>query len=1230
MNQWTIVRIFVSSTFKDMDVERDALRNIVVPQLNNFFIGHRINVQLVDLRHSVETDSKLTPEEREERVYSICMDEIDACQPFFLGLVGHRYGWIPKDLKATKKFQIPNDFPLKNNQLSVTVCEFLHALYGENASSRALVMLRDEKSYFDLSETERKDYIDQDENELYIRNFRDFLLKHKQELSVEDPYYLNLKDAGGKGIEDWCNHVYNKLQSLILHHTGNPDSLAEDNFLKAQRDYINRHLVTFKGREKVIEECMKNLERRQSLYIFEKEHGMGQTALLCKLYALLSENSNYFCLFNSHEASVEASHYHNVFYYWNLQMLRFLRRDDVYLKAMKGNATLLFEEYCRLCQAIFKEKHVKVVIFLENPYHMDGYYSIRQAFNLYAQTIPAGYGGAANIIVAPYILNNLTDEDFYALTQGLRKGILNDLKAKKQSMNVKWLSMATTILNSLNKLDYQIIRSKDAYGDNERNINYYLYQIISEMPDSFEDLSYFWIKRLENVLGKDFVSTYIGVIGVSRGLTEADIAQLTGRNIDWCAYFKHLLGQSIIKEDNNGYLTLRDEIVVKVIENWTTDYRKGLCQKLFSYIRQLPNTSPTYQRNVFTVAMGCNDYQTCMAYIAQKENYHLFWGESDAMMAFDQKAKHHPEEYLDMVSEMVRIAPLEYGAFHGLNLWCNLAARNHNYHLYLKTAQLMIDRLEETEAKGLLDSSAALALAEIYNLCGGSYVELPDGEELWNESNQKQLKLCLGHFNESLEWNARLMGAMYDRYEGFRDLRERWQYLHDHFIPLEERNIHCDNSSKFEYYFRLLREVAILMVRFDKDNDPKAYAMKAYNVAKDLKDRQMEAPDMEFSSDDLIFEWILSAWQLYRLSPNMKSMNREDVNVFVENVIEEMREYVGKFFCFKRYSVVYAQLTAEYAMEKCHSDAQQAMEMVDNLLDAVIISDTPDDALSLQISEKDISFMTRATSYMEIGKNVDYSDISLAWALVARCYIRMTAQETVNSKYTEMGDEIEIVLKLTKAHPSNKWDRQLDPNFVLLTAIYVKLLSENKNKFPDKALAQKLIEEYLKLFDKAVGHYRYINFPQYDHIRQLQDSLKQEFKDRSRFSQEELERLIDDESYGKIIQSLCYMENGSKEEFYYLGLAYLRNNQFDDAIKLYQMLLGIKNLPGGFYFSCITNYLFTLLAAGHRRAFYHVYQQLSSQQRQDTDIGLLYTAYMDSLNRYDGRIILPKPYGYKL
>lgn len=1229
MNQWTVVRLFVSSTFKDMDVERDALRTIVLPRLNDFFVGHRVNVQLVDLRHSVETDPKLSPEEREQRVYSICMDEIDGCMPFFIGLVGHRYGWIPKDFEATRNFRLPSDFPLKSDQLSVTVCEFLHALYGKNAFNRTLVMLRDEKSYSNLSETEKKDYVDSNENDLYVRSFREFLLKHKQELSVEDPYCLNLKESGGKEIEEWSNHVYHKLKALISDHVESPDSLAEDHFVKAQRDYINRHLVRFTGREKVIEECIQNLERRQSLYIYEKEHGLGQTALLCKLYAILSEDDRYFCLFNSYEASAEACHYHEVFYYWNLQMLRFLGRDTSTLVPMKGNAQLLFEEYSRLCQAVFKEKHVKVAVFQENPYSMDVFFSVKQAFTLYVQTIQAGQDSAVKI-VAPYILTGLTDEDFDALTQGLRKGILQDLRAKKQSLNVKWLSMAVNILNSLNKLDYQDIRSKDALGDNERTINMHLYRIICEMPDDYEDLCYFWIKRLETVLGKDFVSTYIGLIGVSRGLTVDDISQLTGRNVDWCTYFKYILGISIIEEDHSGFLTLKDEIVSRVIENWTRDYRKELCQKLNRYIQQLPGTSPTYQRNIFTAAMGCEDYQTCLAYIAEKDNYHFFWGESEAMMAFDQKAKFHPEEYFNMVSEMVRMAPLEYNAFHGLNLWCNMAAQGHNYTLYLKTAQLMIDRLEEAESHGLLNSSVALALCEIYNKCGGSYVELPDGEELWNKSNQKQLRLCLGHFNESLEWNARLMCAMYDRYEGFRDLRERWQYLTDSFIPLETKGILHNDSPQFDYYFRLLREVVILTDRFDKGGDIESYAMKAYRLAKSIKDRQMQHPDVEVRTDDTIYEWALCAWQLYRLSPSMKSMNRENINAFVENVIEEMKEYVGKYFCFKSYSVIYAQLMAEYAMGKCHSDAQQAMNIVDGLLDAIILNDTPDDAMDLQISQKDISYMTRIVSYMGMGKNVDYSDISLAWALVARCYIRMMAQKNVDSKYTNMGDEADTVLKLTNAHPANIWDRQLDPDFVLLTAIYVKLLNEKKNKFPDKALAQKLIGEYLELFGKATVHYRYVNIPQYEHVTQLRDAIKEEFKNRSALSQEELERLIDEASYDKIIQSLCYMENGSKEEFYYLGLAYLRNNQFDDAIKLYQTLLGIHNLPGGFYFSCIVNYLFTLLAAGQRKAFYHVYQQLGGQERNDSDIVLLYTAYMDSLNRYDGRIKLPQPYGYKL
>ena len=80
------IRLFVSSTFEDMDVERDALRTIVVPHLNACFAGQGLYIQLVDLRHSVETNAALSPEEREKRVFDICVDEIEDCKPFFIGL----------------------------------------------------------------------------------------------------------------------------------------------------------------------------------------------------------------------------------------------------------------------------------------------------------------------------------------------------------------------------------------------------------------------------------------------------------------------------------------------------------------------------------------------------------------------------------------------------------------------------------------------------------------------------------------------------------------------------------------------------------------------------------------------------------------------------------------------------------------------------------------------------------------------------------------------------------------------------------------------------------------------------------------------------------------------------------------------------------------------------------------------------------------------------------------
>ena len=53
IRRWRTVRVFISSTFRDMHGERDLLTRFVFPQLRAMAAKHFINVYEVDLRWGV-------------------------------------------------------------------------------------------------------------------------------------------------------------------------------------------------------------------------------------------------------------------------------------------------------------------------------------------------------------------------------------------------------------------------------------------------------------------------------------------------------------------------------------------------------------------------------------------------------------------------------------------------------------------------------------------------------------------------------------------------------------------------------------------------------------------------------------------------------------------------------------------------------------------------------------------------------------------------------------------------------------------------------------------------------------------------------------------------------------------------------------------------------------------------------------------------------------------------
>src|SRR5580692_12124446 len=92
---WSARPIFISSTFLDMQAERDYLRTRIFPELEERLAARRHNLEWVDLRVGVATASQTDEHMRELYVLKVCLDEVRRCRPFLIVLVGDRYGWVP-------------------------------------------------------------------------------------------------------------------------------------------------------------------------------------------------------------------------------------------------------------------------------------------------------------------------------------------------------------------------------------------------------------------------------------------------------------------------------------------------------------------------------------------------------------------------------------------------------------------------------------------------------------------------------------------------------------------------------------------------------------------------------------------------------------------------------------------------------------------------------------------------------------------------------------------------------------------------------------------------------------------------------------------------------------------------------------------------------------------------------------------------------------------------------
>ena len=89
------VRVFGVVDLSLHAAQRDELVKRVFPRLRRLCEERGVSWSEVDLRWGVTDEQKA-----EGVVLPICLAEIDRTRPYFVGLLGQRYGWVPDEIPA--------------------------------------------------------------------------------------------------------------------------------------------------------------------------------------------------------------------------------------------------------------------------------------------------------------------------------------------------------------------------------------------------------------------------------------------------------------------------------------------------------------------------------------------------------------------------------------------------------------------------------------------------------------------------------------------------------------------------------------------------------------------------------------------------------------------------------------------------------------------------------------------------------------------------------------------------------------------------------------------------------------------------------------------------------------------------------------------------------------------------------------------------------------------------
>lgn len=630
--------IFVSSTFRDMQFERDMIAIRVLPELNEFAARYGASVSFTDLRWGINT-GELDEIESARKVLSVCLDEIDASKPYLLVLLGDRYGWMP-DAALLERAAAEKGYAVEELQKSVTALEIEYGALSQKDLSRCLFYMR--QMPFDTIDGECPDeYLAEDEH----HQEKQRRLKERIESVAKDRvrFYHAEWDAKNHvvtGLDDLCKMMVRDVQAMMKSEWKTQKDLCwQERSAVGFGLFLREKASRCAGRDMLLSTLKGGLlSSEEDLLLLRGASGSGKSTLMAALAKNLHEEGvsvfPFFCGNDARSTTVQDMLRQIIFY------LESILKQETHFdeKATASRAELTGE--LRRCLRVYEESKMPTLVImidaLDRLIQGDGlsrfgWLPLHSATNIrfvisctddlpLPQELP---GQTFHVEEIGQLSKDSSRDMIKALLQAERKNldeiILRRIESLHGSDNPLYLSAILQRLIMLDNADFaEIARINLQTGNDMKAINEYLAAVVDAMPETVEGVCAAILHEAGERINERLIKRITELLAASRfGLRKNDLEAIlisegiTWSPLDFARFQKYMRGYFMERSD--GRIDFSHRIIRRGLSQ--SGDGKGAQKAVLEHLKKLPESDPVRLSEIVHHAYVCDDRAFLVEYL---------------------------------------------------------------------------------------------------------------------------------------------------------------------------------------------------------------------------------------------------------------------------------------------------------------------------------------------------------------------------------------------------------------------------------------------------------------------------------------------------------------------------------------------------------------------------------------------------------------------------------------